>query len=420
MNIYNIFLTKKGEKTTLKVLMFGWEFPPFKSGGLGTACYGLTKGLSNLGVEIKFVIPKAPYDINGEFVELVTSEKFLTSHISEIKIPSRLVPYLNDEGFKNLQPSENSGMPNYGDNLWAEVEKYALLGGEIAKKTRFDVIHAHDWMTGKAGIKAKEATGKPLVFQIHATEFDRTGGNPNPEIYAIERECFEKADRIIAVSNLTKQIVVKHYGIAPEKIDVVYNAVNMEEGSNNEEDVRPPKLAVEDKIVLFLGRVTIQKGPGYFLEAAKKISEMDPNVKFIVAGSGDMIPRMVEKTAALGLSNKVIFSGFLRGKEVDTAFKMADVYVMPSVSEPFGITPLEAMKNGTPCIISKQSGVSEVVTHALKVDFWDIDEMVNKIMGVLNYSPLHKTLSEKGFDEIMRMSWDDSAGECIKTYKRVI
>jgi len=400
--------------------MFGWEFPPFNKGGLGVACYGLTKGLSNKGAETIFVVPKAPEDADGKHVSLVVADSIKNIKIKQVSSP--MTAYMTtgeyDERIKHMlmYGKGNDKGEIYGANLFEEVEMYAMRASTIALNEDFDVIHAHDWLTYKAGIEAKKATGKPLVVHIHATEFDRTGGNGvNQYVYDIEKAGFDHADVICAVSNFTKNKIVKHYGVDPNKVQVVHNAV---EFTNFDEET--PRISGKDKIVLFLGRITLQKGPDYFVEAAKKVAEKEPNVKFIVAGSGDMLPKMVEMSAEKGLANKMLFAGFLKGKDIDRAYKMADLYVMPSVSEPFGITPLEAMRNGTPVLISKQSGVSEVVQNCLKVDFWDVDEMANKMLAVLKYSPLHSCQQEQGSNEIKKFNWNEPAQKCIDAYDRAI
>ncbi len=406
----------------MRVLMFGWEFPPFSKGGLGVACHGITKGLSNHGVETVFVIPKAPEDASSSHVKLVRADSIKNISIKEISSP--MSAYMtNSEYIERIKTISISGKSRgkadddiYGKDLFSEVERYALAARSIALSEDFDVIHAHDWMTYKAGIAAKKATGKPLVCHIHATEFDRTGGNGlNQHVYDIEKQGFEAADLICAVSNFTKGKVAENYGISPEKIMVVHNAVEFT-GFNEGGHLLTP----EEKVVLFLGRITIQKGPDYFVEAAAKVLEHEPNTKFIVAGSGDMMPRMVSMAAEKGLAKKMLFAGFLKGKDIDRAYRMADLYVMPSVSEPFGITPLEAMRNGTPALISKQSGVSEVVSNCLKVDFWDVDEMANKMIAVLRYPSLKKCLQEQGGKEVLKFSWDEPAAKCIEAYSRAI
>lgn len=309
-----------------------------------------------------------------------------------------------------------TGSKGYSGDLFADADRYARLASALCLHEQFDVIHAHDWLTYPAGMAVRALTGKPLVCHIHATEFDRSGEHINQPVYDLERMGMNAADRVIAVSRLTKAVVHNKYGVPDEKIDVVYNGV--------EQDHADPLLAKaiekDEKIVLFLGRITMQKGPEYFIQAAKRVLEVYPKVKFVVAGSGDMAVRMIEDAAANGIGHKVLFTGFLRGKDVDKVYAMADCYVMPSVSEPFGIAPLEAMRNDTPVIVSKQSGVAEVLTHALKVDFWDTDEMANKIVAVLKYPPLSKTLTEHGRFELRGLTWDGASEKCIKSYARAI
>ena len=400
----------------MRVLMFGWEFPPFRSGGLGTACYGLTKGLSKNNVDVIFVLPKLPGSAKADYVKLISA-----ADMSKIKIKSVdsvLVPYISSESYEEMlrYKKKSSVMDAYGSNLFEEVYRFSKKAELIAQQEQFDVIHCHDWMTYKAGINAKNVSHKPLIVHVHATEFDRTGGNPNPLIYNIEKEGMHKADLIIAVSNYTKNKIIEHYGVAPEKVIVVHNAVEFN-GYKNDETF---KIKEKDKIVLFLGRITLQKGPDYFLYAAKRVLEQEPNVKFIMVGSGDMEPFIIEKAAELGISDKVLFAGFLKGDDIDKAYQMADLYVMPSISEPFGITPLEAMRNGVPVLISKQSGVSEVISHCLKVDFWDIDEMTNKILAVLRYGPLHECLKKDGLWEVKKLSWNEPARKCIDVYNKAL
>lgn len=304
----------------------------------------------------------------------------------------------------------------YGGDLFGDAERFAGLAAALGAHERFDVIHAHDWLTYPAGLALRALTGKPLVVHIHATEFDRSGEHVNKGVYDIERSGLVGADRVIAVSRLTKAVVHKRYDVPEDRIDVVYNGVD-------QDDVQPPSGATiegDDKIVLFLGRITMQKGPEYFVRAAKRVLEKDDKVKFVVAGSGDMAVKMIEEAAALGIGHKVLFTGFLRGRDVDRVFRMANCFVMPSVSEPFGIAPLEAMRNDVPVIVSKQSGVSEVLTHALKVDFWDTDEMANKIVAVLRYPPLGQTLREHGRFELRGLNWDGAAEKTVKSYARAI
>lgn len=390
--------------------MFGWEFPPYASGGLGTACKGIVRGLANKGADVIFVAPKTPdSEGNVKFISAFDTVKFKD-------IPCLVTPYMTEkeylEGIKSIGKID-TGM--YGRNLFHAVHMFSERARHIAKHEKFDIIHAHDWLTFQAGIKAKEISKKPLVIHIHATEFDRTGGNGiNEYVYQLEKDGMEKADRIVTVSNYTKNMVVNNYGIDPAKIDVVHNAVEFNE--NRFYDNLPKK----QKTVLFLGRVTLQKGPDYFVYAARRVLDVLPNTRFIVAGSGDMEPFIINKAAELGISDKVLFAGFLRGDDVDRAYQMADLYVMPSVSEPFGIAPLEALRNNVPVIISKQSGVSEVLNNALKVDFWDIDEMANKIISVLRYSELKDELRDMGASEVKKFSWDVPAEKYLSVYNKAI
>ena len=512
----------------MRIMMLGWEFPPFIAGGLGTACYGLTKALDRLGHEVVFVLPKpvdrsqashirllSPAEIRGinwtppapgsagagsgtsgaggRIGELspeaagaaalmgatsYTMEGF--SHTVFRAIPSPIAsPYPqfggsgkrgsgisgvfddgdDDDELNPLGPGEvrsagrsvqslfpgldarassaiaramdyeagaslrdtgpakpgHAGAAYEGDMV-ANAERYARLVVAISRGERFDVIHAHDWMTFPAGLALAQVTGKPLVIHVHSTEFDRSGENINQRMYDIERRGMHGATRVVCVSNLTQSICVRRYGVDISKTEVVYNGIENEEYQPHEGD----RIESNDRIVLFLGRITMQKGPEYFIRAAKRVLEKVPNVKFVVAGSGDMTTRMIEEAAHYGIGHRVLFTGFVRGKQVDEVFRMADCYVMPSVSEPFGIAPLEAMRNDVPVIISKQSGVSEVLTHALKVDFWDIDEMANKIVAVLKHPPLGATLREHGAFELRKLTWDGAAGKCVQAYGRAI
>lgn len=393
----------------MKILMFGWEFPPYSSGGLGTACYGLTKSLSRHNVDITFVLPYVPNDSECDFLNMVST------HVKIKPVNSLLGPYLTSKSYHKIRSGKYQSSI-YGQSLFDEVYRYSEEAKRIAMEEDFDIIHCHDWMTFKAGINAKKIKNRPLVVHVHSTEFDRTGGNYiNQYVYDLEKEGMENADAVIAVSNFTKNKIVQHYGINPDKISVVHNAVDL-----NGSSARRFVVKKHDKIVLFLGRITLQKGPDYFLYAAKRVLEQDPDVKFIIAGSGDMEHFIIEKTAELGLSKNVLFAGFLQGIEIEKAYKMADLYVMPSVSEPFGITALEAMGNGTPVLISKQSGVSEVIQHCLTADFWDVNDIANKILAALRYKALHQSLKEHGSFEIRKFNWDVPAMKCIEIYGRLL
>ncbi|MBL8990397.1 MAG: glycosyltransferase family 4 protein, partial [Phycisphaerae bacterium] len=305
---------------------------------------------------------------------------------------------------------------HYQGDLISASERYARMVLALTRGERFDVVHAHDWLTFPAGIAAARATGRPLVVHVHSTEFDRAGDGVNQRVYEIERRGMVSAMRVICVSELTKGIVVRRYGIDASRVDVVYNGIENSRLQPHAGD----RIQKGDRIVLFLGRITMQKGPEYFIAAAKKVLEKVPEAKFIVAGSGDMELRMVELAAEMGIGHRVLFTGFLRGADVDRVYRMADCYVMPSVSEPFGIAPLEAIRNDVPTIISKQSGVSEVLTHALKVDFWDTHEIANKIVAVLRHPPLGQTLRQHGALELHRLTWEGAAKACEQTYSRAL
>ncbi|KAA0216826.1 MAG: glycosyltransferase family 1 protein [Leptolyngbya sp. PLA3] len=308
------------------------------------------------------------------------------------------------------------GDGQYGHDLMGDAQRYAVLCVALASQRYFDVIHAHDWLTYPAGLAVRALTGKPLVVHVHATEFDRSGDHVNQQVYEIERAGMHGSDRVVAVSQLTKNIITRRYGVRADKVDVVYNGVEQED----DQPSQGARIERDDKIVLFLGRITMQKGPEYFIRAAQKVLTKIPNAKFVVAGSGDLAMRMIHEAAALGIGQKVLFTGFLRGRDVKRIFDLASCYVMPSVSEPFGIAALEAMHHDTPVIISKQSGVSEVLTHALKVDFWDVDEMANKIVAVLKYPPLSQTLRAHGSLELRGLTWGGAAEKCVRTYGRAI
>lgn len=404
---------------SLKVLMLGWEFPPHNSGGLGTACLGLTKAMALKDVELTFVLPrKMEADLSGVKLLFADSKRF---KINLKTINSCLSPYMTSSDY-NLEISRN---PNafYGRNLFEEVYRYARWIGEEVGGWDFDVIHIHDWMSFRAGMEAKRISGKPLIIHIHSTEVDRTGGidNVNQEIFNIEKESMEAADKIIAVSSFTKKIIVENYHIPPEKIQVVHNGINLDDYVLNQNNSFTHQLKEQgNKIVLYVGRLTIQKGLDCFLQAAKKVLQFYPKVVFIIVGSGDMENQIIREAAGLGISDKVLFAGFLRGKELSYVYQLADLFVMPSVSEPFGLTALEAVASNTPVLLSKQSGVSEVLTHSLTVDFWDTEEMANKMLAVLNYSSLELTLKSHAREQVRRINWDSAAEKCIDIYRQVL
>jgi glycosyltransferase involved in cell wall biosynthesis len=423
--------------------MFGWEFPPHISGGLGTASFGLTRGMATLDdLEVIFVVPKAWGDEDQSIVRLIGANQVRVSSkkvyykgfkrpIERIEVSSKIVPYTDPEDFWKLLRSDISGYSffvqtnskgkvdfsgRYDTSLMDEIYKYSVVASVIADENEFDVIHAHDWLAYPAGIAAMEVSGKPLVIHVHATDFDRSGGNVNPDVYRIEKNGMDAASKIITVSNLTRDIVINKYNINPDKVETVYNAV--EPVKIAESDII--KKGFNEKVVTFLGRITLQKGPEYFIEAAYKVLQVMDNVRFVMAGSGDMMERMMRRAAALKITDRFHFTGFLKGTDVFTMLDMSDVYIMPSVSEPFGISPLEAMQSNVPVIISKQSGVAEILTHAVKTDFWDIDAMADAIYGILNYPALSNMFIKNGKEEVIRLKWDNSAKHVRDIYYRVI
>ena len=428
----------------MRVLMFGWEFPPHIAGGLGTACYGIVKGLAYNGVQTLFVMPSASGDEDQSAAKIInasdvpvesvgsTVDEFLDK-VKFVRVGSNMIPYVDPEEFHEMVESERrlqsenltkcigekfrfSG--RYGSNLMEEVARYAMVGGTIAveHKDEFDIIHAHDWLTYLAGIAAKELTGKPLVVHVHATSFDRgTEDQIDSRVYDIEKRGMMAADKVIAVSDLTRNIVINKYGIDPDKVVTVHNAVDF----SGRENVKVER-GVRDKVVTFLGRITFQKGPEYFIEAAAKVLKRTKNVRFVMAGSGDMMNRCIRHVARLGISDRFHFTGFLRGAEVQKMFAMSDVYIMPSVSEPFGISPLEAMRSNVPAVISNQSGAAEVLKYAFKVDFWDVDAMADDIYALLSYPALADFAAREGYEEVNRLKWNIATAKLKNIYESVV
>ena len=424
----------------MRVLMFGWEFPPHIAGGLGTACKGIVEGLAHNGVETLFVMPSASGDEDQSCTTILNASDVAVEYVSEtvdefldkvrfINVDSNIVPYVDpDEYFEAIERMKKNKMTEttigfgqkfkfsgkYGANLLEEVSRYAQVGGTIAlqHKAEFDVIHAHDWLTYLAGIAAKELTGKPLVVHVHATSFDRgTDDMVDSRVYAIEKRGMEAADKVVAVSELTRNIVINKYGINPDKVVAVHNAVDFS-GRENLEVQR----GVKDKIVTFLGRITFQKGPEYFIDAAAKVLKRTDGVRFVMAGSGDMMNRAIRQVARLGISDKFHFTGFLRGTDVQKMFALSDVYIMPSVSEPFGISPLEAMRSNVPSIISFQSGAAEILKYAFKVNFWDVDAMADDIYALIKYPALADFAAKHGYDEVNALKWDHAAAKLKDIY----
>jgi len=423
--------------------MFGWEFPPHISGGLGTACYGLTKSLSGFqDVEVTFIVPKAWGDEDDLNVTLIGADHVPVIHsniqfadtdskVDYYELQSELIPYLGTNEFFELKSKISSGENrlveiteegkfifggNYGPNLFQEIRNYAIVAETIAHELEFDIIHVHDWMTFPAGMAVKRISGKPLVVHVHSTEFDRSGSQVNPEICSIEKEGLEAADKIIAVSYFTRNIILEKYHIAPEKVITVYNAV--EQLSPEQKPIR--KKAGEKKIVSFLGRVTMQKGPEYFVNAARLVLQKMDHVHFVMAGKGDLLNAMIKRAAELNISDSINFPGFLKDSEVTELFRKSDVFVMPSVSEPFGIVALEAMQAQVPVIVSKQSGASEVLKNVLKVDYWDIREMANAICVLLTDESFRNNLIVNGKEEVDQLLWANSASDVRAIYLQLV
>jgi glycosyltransferase involved in cell wall biosynthesis len=424
----------------MRVLMFGWEYPPKFSGGLGVATQGLVSGLLGLGVEVVLVLPHRAQVAEGGLTILDANEYLGNAgneslgKVDEVVLPllrvwgveSLLQPYLTEKRYTVMRsevlarvPIADSPAPppafegGYGPNLWSEVLRYARVARRIALSESFDVIHAHDWITYPAAAVAREATRKPLVVHVHATEYDRTGGPGNPSVSAVERSGFSTADRVICVSRYTAGIVRRLYGIPMSKLRVVYNAI--------ESGPEVPALEFEEgePLVLFAGRLTFQKGPDYFIEAARLVAAENPHVKFVVAGTGDMLPKLIARVSQLRMGNRILFTGFLARRQLERLYQRADVFVLPSVSEPFGLTVLEALREGVPAIVSRNAGVAEVVHSALRVDFWDVRELASKILSLLSFPVLRGELVRRGRAEVKRITWGEAAERCLQIYREI-
>lgn len=417
----------------MKALMFGWEFPPHILGGLGTASYGLTKGMWECGdMEITFVIPKPFGDEDKHFAQIIGASQtpiawrdvnrdYVESRIGKVMSPD-LYFQLRDHIYADFNYMRTNDLGciefsgRYPDNLLEEINNYSIVAGVIARTIPCDVIHSHDWLTYPAGIHAKQVTGKPLVIHVHATDYDRSRGNVNPTVFSIERDGMLNADHIITVSELTRRTVIDKYGIDPNKVTTVHNAVTPLSEEYLNVQVTKPK----EKIVTFLGRITMQKGPEYFVETAAKVLKNNHNVRFVMAGSGDMMDKMINLAAERGIADRFHFPGFQKGKQVYEMLKASDVYVMPSVSEPFGISPLEAMQMGVPSIISKQSGCAEILNNVIKTDYWDVDAMADAIFSLVTRPGFHQQMSEDGLAEVNQITWDKAGAKVIAIYNKVL
>lgn len=417
----------------MKALMFGWEFPPHILGGLGTASYGLTRGMAQqTDMDITFVVPKMWGDEDQSFLRIIGANNtpVVWHDVKPETLRSRYSKYMEPQLYYDLRSNiyadfryigtndmgciEFSG--RYPDNLMEEINNYSIVAGVIARTVGFDIIHSHDWLTYPAGIHAKNISGKPLVIHVHATDFDRSRGNVNPQVYAMEKNGMDQADHIICVSNLTRQTVIEKYHQNPNKVTTVHNAV--EPLSTEIQSLNPSKP--KDKLVTFLGRITMQKGPEYFVEAAAAVLERSKNVRFVMAGSGDMMEKMIYLAAIRGISDRFHFPGFLKGKQVYEMLKRSSVYVMPSVSEPFGISPLEAMQCGIPTIISKQSGCAEILNNAIKIDYWDIEAMADAIHSICTYDKMAEFLEIEGKKEVDEIKWEYAGQKVRNIYNSLI
>lgn len=418
----------------MRALMFGWEFPPHILGGLGTASYGLTRGMAmQPDMDITFVIPKPWGDEDQSFLKIIgaCNTPVVWRDVSWDYVNSRLSKYMNPQtyfdlrnhiyadfnyiGTNDLGCIEFSG--RYPDNLLQEINNYSIMAGVIARTYEFDIIHSHDWLTYPAGMHAKNVLGKPLVIHVHATDFDRSRGNVNPTVYQIEKDGMDHADHIICVSNLTRRTVIDKYNQDPNKVSTVHNAV---EPLSADIVALNPKKNINSKVVTFLGRITMQKGPEYFVEAAARVLEKTKDIHFVMAGSGDMMERMIYLVAEKSISDRFHFTGFLKGKQVYEMLKRSDVYVMPSVSEPFGISPLEAMQCGIPTIISKQSGCAEILEKTIKVDYWDIEAMADAIYGICKYPAMSEFLRAEGKREVDNIKWEYAGQKVRDIYNKLM
>jgi glycosyltransferase involved in cell wall biosynthesis len=399
--------------------MLGWEFPPYFAGGVGIVCEALTRALSARGEEITFVMPQGPPAAHAEHVRLLVASRH-GGRMRLVRVGSLLEPYQDEQQytqlvrFGNLAAKTSAGL--YGPDLVGEVQRFGAAVAQIVEDLglQFDVIHAHDWTTFPAGLALKAKSGKPLVVHVHITEFDKTGGqHADPRVYAIEQAGMRGADGVVAVSHMVEERCVRQYHVDPARIRVVHNAVDRAVAGCSK------KLEKRGKIVLFLGRVTLQKGPDYFVEAARRVLDCDPNVTFVLAGTGDMTLRLVERSAALGIGSRMLFTGFVDRGEVAQLYAIADVFVMPSVSEPFGLVALEAMDRGVPVVLSKQSGVSEVVHHALTVDFWDVDDMADKILAALAYPSMRGEMARGSDRDLAGLTWAATAARIEDIYREL-
>lgn len=418
----------------MKALMLGWEFPPHILGGLGTASYGLTKGMAKQeDMEILFVIPKPWGDEDQSFLKIIgcNNTPVVWRDVSWETAKSRLEKYMNPEEYfwmrDNIYADFNYMKTNdlgclefsgrYPNNILEETNNYSIVTGVIARTYKYDIIHAHDWLTYSSGLHAKSVSGKPLVIHVHATEFDRSRGKPNPTVYEIEKNGMDHCDHIICVSNLTRKTVIENYHQPEWKVSTVHNAV---EPLSPEIEAIERISGVKEKVITFLGRITMQKGLEFFVDAATQVLRKTKHIRFVMAGSGDMMNQMIRLAADRGIADRFHFTGFLRGEQVYEMLKSSDVYVMPSVSEPFGISPLEAMQCGVPSIISYQSGCAEILNNVIKTDYWDVDAMADAMYSICTYPGMAEFLKEEGKREVDSIVWEDAGKKIRAIYDSLV
>lgn len=397
----------------MKILMLGWELPPYNSGGLGVACYHLSKALALEGASIDFVVPYATSHPDVEF---------MTVHAATNLDPPTRNGVLGAYDSKHVQDNAVASDPN---DMRGVQKQYVAFTEQLVKKIKPDAIHAHDWLTLEAGMKAKELTGVPLIAHVHATEFDRAGGaaSGNPLVHEIEYQGLMMADRIIAVSNITKELIVRRYHIPADKIEVAYNTVDFDDLNKQGDDYRTYAYLETLKnegytVVATLTRFTVQKGLTHLLRAAARACEKYDKLVFLLAGDGEQRDELVRLSAELGIADKVLFTGFVRGREWRGAYNVADIFVMSSVSEPFGLTALEAAHYNSALIITKQSGVGEILSNIFRYDFWDIDALADRIVGIATSPSLASLLKQNASLEYARLTWNDVARQCMQLYTK--
>ena len=395
----------------MRVIMLGWELPPYNSGGLGMASYQLCRSMSKNDIDIEFILPyKAEHNIDFMQITPATPD-------GVINVERLGVAY---DSFKYVMNDSHESYPD----LFSQVQLYQRAAVKLVKDKSFDILHAHDWLTFSAALKIKELKNCPIILHVHSIESDRAGSPiGNPLIHEIEEMALNMADKVIAVSELTKQNIIRDYHVPADTIEVIHNSINADElidlDAENAYKYLTYMKSKGYKVVTNIGRITIQKGLSGLLHAFQKVVEIQPKTMLLIVGSGDQMYELLQLSADLNISRNVIFTDFQRGKNWRDSLSIGDLFVLPSVSEPFGLTPLEAISYRTPALITKQSGVSEILRNALKVDFWDIDEMANQIISILQNQPLHDELLRNSYKEVLKMSWDHVSGKVIDIYRNV-